>query len=376
MNYENSADTQNAEITRANELIEKANQLGSQGEIQKSINLFIKALDIYINLGKFIKISEIFNQLVCYVRNESEILYILEHMREIINTMEYLNIPEELAKLKQILADLHYKNSDFLNAGILYIEVAKLFFEVDPEEYRQASGMILLRAGECFEKIGRLKKAQSAIIDAIKLFDTSIFNYASNFNELIHLTKKKKYEKSIELIREIALYFRNLEIELEEAPEYSNSFRNLKNNVNARLLHMISEFNLLKMLCYRFLGDEEKVLAQAKKSVYDLSNAIEIMKQDIKTNYYCAADLHRLTFDLFMLQIFQEYANHQVEDPIDLVMRGMPKEVKEIIHKMLFFENTVQLLEINLEGIVDIFEDLPLSQILTPFRDFLIKGMA
>jgi len=364
-----------AELIRADGLMNQGETLGKKGNIRGSIHLHIKALDIYLNTGRYLKIADVFNKLISYVTSESQILLIMEHIRNTMSAIEYLDIPEELAKLKQALADLHYKNSDFLNAGNLFIEVAELFTEVDPDEYRQASGMFLLRAGECFEKIGRTERAEKLILDAIKKFDSSIFDYQAHAKELFTLIQKKKFNLAIEHLREVATFFRNLEKELEDTPEYSDSFRNLKNNVNARLLHMISEFNLIKTMCFRHLKDEAQVKDQAEKSIKDLSYAIDIIKEELKDNYYSSADLHRITFDLFLLQMFQEFADYQVEDPLDLVMRGLPNAIKEIIRKMRFYEYTVQILELNLRDRADIFDDLPLSQILRPFRNFIIKSI-
>ncbi|UYP46745.1 hypothetical protein NEF87_003030 [Candidatus Lokiarchaeum ossiferum] len=373
--YDSFDEDDQAELIRAQDLMAKGEIQGKEGNIRGSIHLYVKALEIFLNTGRYLRISEVFNKLISFVTSESQILLIMEQIRNTISEIEYLDIPEELAKLKQALADLHYKNSDFLSAGNLFIEVAELFSEVDPEEYRQASGMFLLRAGECFEKIGRIERAERLILDAIQKFDTTIFDYQGHIKELHDFIQKKKYQPAIDHLREVALFFRNLEKELEDTPEYSESFRNLKNNVNARLLHMLSEYNLIKTMCYRHLKDEDKVREQADKSIKDLAYAIEIIKDEFKDHYYSSADLHRITFDLFLLQLFQEFADYQVEDPLDLVMRGLPTNIKEIIRKLSFYEETVKILELDLKGRVDIFDDLPLSQILEPFRSFIIKSI-
>ncbi|MHA1611511.1 MAG: hypothetical protein ACTSYU_05600, partial [Promethearchaeota archaeon] len=249
------------------------------------------------------------------------------------------------------------------------------FFGVDPEEYRQASAMFLLRAGECFEKIGRLERAESTIFYAIRRMDTSIFDYPSHFKNLNQLIKKKKYEKGIDELREIAGFFRQLRQDLEEVEEFSEVFIYLKSNVLARLFHMISEFNLLKMMCYRFCGDEEKVHEQAEKSVDDLRRTITIIKEELRAEHYSTADLHRLTFDLFLLQLFQEFASYQVEDPLDLVLRGVPEHIQKILRKMQFFRLTEHIVEVDLRHAMEIFNDVPLSQILDPFREFLIQAI-
>ena len=64
-----------------------------------------------------------------------------------------------------------------------------------------------------------------------------------------------------------------------------------------------------------------------------------------------------------------------MEDPLDLVMRGLSSELKEIIRKMKFYKHTVQILELGLEENADIFEDLPLSIILNPHRELIFKSI-
>ncbi|MHA1520934.1 MAG: hypothetical protein ACTSRK_12190 [Promethearchaeota archaeon] len=375
MNLDDYSIEDQVEITQAMELIEEGMKVGQSGDIRGATYLVMRAIEIYLNAGLYLRISPAFNQLISLVQMESEILLIMEKVQDVIVELEYLDLHEEIGKLKLVLAVLAYKQSNYLEASMLYSEIAEIFFGVDPEEYRQASAMFLLRAGECFEKIGRLERAESTIFHAIRRMDTNIFDYPSHFKNLNQLIKKKEYEKGIDELREIAGFFRHLRQDLEEVEEFSEVFIYLKSNVLARLFHMISEFNLLKMMCYRFCGDEEKVHEQAEKSVDDLRRTITIIKEELRAEHYSTADLHRLTFDLFLLQLFQEFASYQVEDPLDLVLRGVPEHIQKILRKMQFFRLTEHIVEVDLRHAMEIFNDVPLSQILDPFREFLIQAI-
>ncbi|TFH31356.1 MAG: hypothetical protein E4G98_00190 [Promethearchaeota archaeon] len=375
MNWDNYTVEEQIEITQAMELIEEGLSLGHTGDIRGATFLVMRAIEIYLNAALYLRISPAFNQLITLVQKESEILLIMEKVQDIIVELEYLELREEIGKLKLVLAVLAYKQGNYLEASMLYTEIAEIFFTVDPDEYRQASAMFLIRAGECLEKIGRLERAENAIFQAIHRMDTSIFDYSAHFAHLIHLIGKKKYEKAIEELREIAGFFRQMRQELEKVEEFSDVFAYLKNNVLARLFHMISEFNLLKMMCYRFCGEEEKVQEQAKKSVEDLRRTIAIVKEELRAEHYSTADLHRVTFDLFLLQLFQEFAAYQVEDPLDLVLRGVPEYIQKILRKMQFFRLTEHIVEVDLRHAMEIFDDVPLSAILDPFREFLIQAI-
>ena len=375
-NFDYDNDEYDVELIRANELVESATELRKQNNIKGAISLYQKSLGIYLNSGAYMKLAEIFNNIVSLVKKESEMLPIMEKLRRTINDIEKLDILEELANLKLAYANLEYKSSNYLDAGNLFIEVADLYTKVDQDEFRKLIGMFYLRAAECFEKISRTKRAEKLILDAIRIFDSSIFDYRIYLTQLKEQIDKKQFLDAIETIREIAKFFRRLQFELESTPEEDGVFRNLKSNVMARLIHIVSEYNLLKMMCYRFIGDDEKVRKQADKSIKDLIKAIDFIKEELKQEYYSSADLHRLTFDVFLLQMFQEFADHQIEDPIFLIMSGLPKNVKEIIKKMRFYDYTVQILELNLKDNADLFETIALSQILEPYRNFIIKSLA
>ena len=368
-------DEYDVELIRANELVERASQLRKQNNVKGAISLYQKSLGIYLSSGAYMKLAGIFNDIVSLVKKESEMLPIMERLRRTINEIEKLDIPEELAELKLAHANLNYKSSNYLDAGNIFIEVADLYKKVDEDEFRKLIGMFYLRAAECFEKISRTKRAEKLILEAIRIFDSSIFDYRIYLTQLKDQIYNKQYSDAIETIREIAKFFRRLEIELESTPEEDGVFRNLKSNVLARLIHIVSEYNLLKMICYRFIGEEDKVRDQADKSIKDLIKAIDFIKEELKQEYYSSADLHRLTFDIFLLQMFQEFADHQIEDPIFLIMSGVPKSIKEIIKKMKFYDYTVQLLELNLKDNADLLETMALSQILDPYREFIIKSL-
>ncbi len=374
-NFDYDDDEYDVELIRANELVESAKQLILLSNIKGAISLYQKSLGIFLSSGAYMKLAEIFNDIVSLVKKESEMLPIMERLRRTINEIEKLDLLEELANLKLAQANLTYKSSNYLDAGNLFIEVAELYIKVDEDEFRKLIGMFYLRAAECFEKISRTKRAEKLILEAIRIFDSSIFDYRIYLKQLKDQIDKKLFSDAIETIRDIAKFFRRLEIELESTPEEDGVFRNLKRNVLARLIHIVSEYNLIKMICYRFLGEEDKVRDQADKSIKDLIKAIDFIKEELKQEYYSSADLHRLTFDLFLLQMFQEFADHQIEDPIFLIMSGIPKSIKEIIKKMKFYEYTVQLLELNLKDNADLLETMALSQILDPYREFIIKSL-
>jgi hypothetical protein len=213
------------------------------------------------------------------------------------------------------------------------------------------------------------------VFQAIRRFDTSIFDHSKALERLEALIHKRKYEEAITQIREIAIFFRKLENQLDLAPEFNRTFISLKQNVRARLIHQISEFNFLKMICYYLLNDSENVLDQAKKSVKDLRYAIQLTKEEIQSGYYSSADLERLVFDIFLLQIIQEFGEYLVEDPLDLALRDLHPEIQEQIKEMKFFEYTKHILKFDLHDSQELFDgdEMELPLILRPYRELIKK---
>ncbi|MHA1777815.1 MAG: tetratricopeptide repeat protein [Promethearchaeota archaeon] len=363
------------ELERAQSILDDVVKLCQKNNLKGATYLTMRVIEIYLNAGLYLHISPAFNQLIVFVQKETDILLIMEKVQNVIVELEYLNLEEEIAKLKLVLAVLAYKQENFVEAANLYQEVAEKFLAVDPDDYRQACVMFLFRAAECFERINRLKRAKQLIYEAIKQNDSSIFDYPAHCESLKELIYRKKYEESITELREIAGFFRNIRQNLREMNEFSDTLEYLKKAILARLLHMISEFNLLKIMCYRFLNNSEAVRAQAEKSIKDLQESVKIFKALLKQSRYSSADLRQVTFTVFLLQIFQEFANYQIEDPKDLLLRDVPPEIQDKLKKYPFFQYTMHIVEFDLKHSLEFFDEIILSHILEPFRAFIMQSL-
>lgn len=357
------------------DLENNAKLLAKENDIEEAINLILDAVRIYFDNGIYLRIADSIAIILTFLNDSINIYHIQEEINEIIQTMEYLDMNEEITKLTLVLANLSYQTNDYLNAGNLYIQVSELFNTFDPEEYRQVSGMLLLRAGECFEELKKVERAQKLVLDAIQRFDSSNFNNIDTFNHVEFNLQNRKYETAIENLREIAIYFRDLNDELELAQDINFTFKNIKKNVKARLLHIVSEYNFLKMLCFKILKKEEHIFLQAERSVDDLKEAIEETKEALRSGIYNQIDIKRLTFNGFLLQVFQEFANYLIEDPVDLVKRGIKPEIVTFIEQEDYYKAIVEIVRNDLSESTEIFEKIELPQILRPFRELIFHTL-
>ena len=128
--------------------------------------------------------------------------------------------------------------------------------------------MLLLRAAECFERMGRTERGERLILNAITRFEMSNFNYQQVEKEFQGFIAQKRFNSAVEKLDEIAIFFRRLQEELGRLEDINDTLKNLKNTVRARLTHILSEYNLLKMVCFRYLGGRRIAYLQSSRGVY------------------------------------------------------------------------------------------------------------
>jgi tetratricopeptide (TPR) repeat protein len=368
-------DEDDSQCIQADCMVDRAQEMVRQGKLKTGLATFTKALQIYVETGKYMKIDEAIDEMLKNHLAETDLLQLIYTIQDIIGQIEYLGVPEEVGLLKYRLANIYFNAENYQDAAQAYQDAAELLFAELPDEYRNLSATLLIRAAECNEKIKRSERAEKLLLTAITRFNLTTFNFTETEKEFQALIAKKKYPQAIEKLREIGTFFRQLQKILSEMEDASESVKNLENNVQARLYHMLSEYNLLKMICFRYAGNEDAVRNQAEISIHDLGNAIMLMKEEIKTGLYTKADLQRLTYDVFLLQIFQEYADTQIEDPLDLASRGLPPEALQEVTEMFFYRMTVHLLKVELKGDIEWLEDIDMGSHLNAYKQFMLNSL-
>ena len=141
--------------TRASNFITQAEEFLAEGKIIAGLKTYNKAVNIYFKIGAYLKVPDIFYRISRILSNESKIYQALEYLRQIKNRFKELDLPEEEAKLAMEMADLSFKVGDFFKAADFYEECAELYLKADPEDFRSASSVFLMRAAECYESAGK-----------------------------------------------------------------------------------------------------------------------------------------------------------------------------------------------------------------------------
>jgi tetratricopeptide (TPR) repeat protein len=163
----NNYDREDKEI-EAIQLIDKAETFADQDKGDDAILLYEKAAQIYLDLGSYLKLDELYVRIVQIISKFKNNLQATYRLKSIIRKTEELKLYEVSAKLLIQLGNLSYKMRDWETAGESWQKAADYLNEIDPEEFNSMCSMFLLKAGQAFER-SRLKKdiGKNLILQAV-----------------------------------------------------------------------------------------------------------------------------------------------------------------------------------------------------------------
>ena len=139
------------------QLIDRAENLADKGKGDDAIKLYEKAADIYIDLGGYIKLDELFIRIVQIISQFKNNIQAIYRLKSIIRKTEELKLYEISAKLLMRLANLSYKMNDWESAGESWEKASEYLIKADPEDFHSPSSLLLLKAGQAYER-SRIKK--------------------------------------------------------------------------------------------------------------------------------------------------------------------------------------------------------------------------
>ena len=138
-------------------LIDQAEILADRGKGKEAIQIYEKAASIYLDLGSYIKIDELYiriAQIISRFKNNIQAIY---RLKSIIRKTEELKLNEVSAKLLIQLGNIAFRMHDWESAGESWQKASDYFYEIDPEEYNNLSSVLLMKAGQAFER-SKIKK--------------------------------------------------------------------------------------------------------------------------------------------------------------------------------------------------------------------------
>ncbi len=328
-------------------------ELGFQsGEFALSVEKWDNAIKILFEIGEYWEIVERAAHYVTHAVRESAFVDMKTRLEDILQRFNALDLPEEIARINLLLAKLHFQRRVFKDAAENYENAANNFLKADPEEFKDTANLILIRAGECYEKFRKSTDyGEQLVLKAILNLAKVDHPLKTLQKEAFAAIKAKKYAVAAEKFEGLSQAF-NTAIQKIKGLPAMNTMPVLKKNVHARLLHLQSEWIEAQMLTFLALDRVEESRLLALQIAENLKDAINLLKEVIKEEYD-AEDLRRLSFDIFLAVFVQKLHNLTDYNPIRLALENLTPDQQKVIEDQRFFKYSRQIEEKGIKFIVD-----------------------
>ncbi len=336
-------------------LIDKAETAADKGDGEDAINFYEKAAQIYMDIGSYIKLDELYIRIAAIIsrfRNHIQAIY---RLNSIIRKTEELKLFEVSAKLLIQLGNISFKIKDWETAGECWQKASDYLNEVDPDEYDSLSSILLLKAGQTFER-SSIKKdlGKRLILKAVMKINKFDELYEIEEKRANHLMTNREFKAAANKFSDIATYFRKALDNLEEIFDEDVTKETLL-NAKARFIHFIAEYDTIAAFCLKVsenqdYNDEIKELGNGSIELFKKSiNLLKDYLFSVKSNFDNEV-LLRITFDTMLLASVQDLLNVKEIHAIDFLLKNIDKN-KKLIKKLKnspYFKITVSIEKIGL----------------------------
>lgn len=291
-------------------LIDWAETLADKGEGDNAIDEYEKAAQIYLDIGGYIKLDELYiriTQLISQFKNNIQALY---RLKSIIRKTEELKLYEISAKLLVQLGNLSFRMKDWETAGESWNKAGDYLYEADPEDYNSLASILLLKAGQSYERSHITKDlGKQLILKAVMRINKFDELYQQEEIQAQNLIINKEFEAAADKFYTISTYFKqsmdNLGVLLDEEESKDTTL-----NAKARFIHFVAEYQTVSAICLTATNNpnfKEKIEDLGRNSVELFKESISLLKEylkNIKKNFDREIIL-RITFDTMLLVIIQ-----------------------------------------------------------------------
>jgi len=319
-------------------LIDQAEILADRGKGKEAIDLYEQAASIYIDLGSYIKIDELYiriAQIISQFKNNIQAIY---RLKSIIRKTEELRLDEISAKLLIRLGNVAFTMRDYETAGESWQNASEYLFKVDPEEYDSLSSILLLKAGQAFERSSLTKdEGKRLILKAvmkIKKFDEV---YELEEKNAFELLSQQEFEASAKKFKDIAAHFREALDDLSNILDEEES-QDTMLNAKARFIHFVAEYQTVAALCLRASENRsynEEIKQLGQDSLKGFKESISLLKESLypKTIDFDQEVILRITFDTMLMAITQDMLGVQKVDSIKFLLDNI-EDNKVLVKKL------------------------------------------
>ena len=352
------------------QLIDRAEILVDKNEGEEAINLYEKAAQIYLDIGSYIKLDELFARIIEIItqfRNHIQAIY---RLKSILRKTEELKLKEISAKLLIQLGNLASKMNDWETAGESYHKASDYLYEVDPEEYYNLSAVLLLKAGQLYER-SPVKKDEGKRLILMAVMKMHQFDelYETEEKRGTYLLVSGEFKEAADKFLEIAGYFQKALESLDDILSEEETSEFTKYNAKARFIHFVAEYQTVAALCLQASREKkysEKIIELGKESLKMFRESISLMKKYILNQSRAHMDTEvilRVCFDTMLLAILQEVLNKKEVDPVEYLLNDT-EEKKEVVNSLKetpYFKITERIEKIGLQEALDKLKEVHLG---------------
>ncbi|MFX1447141.1 MAG: hypothetical protein ACFFCG_03305 [Promethearchaeota archaeon] len=295
-------------------LIDSAETLADKGKGDEAIKQYEKAAQIYLDLGSYIKLDELYiriTQIISQYRNNIQATY---RLKSIIRKTEELKLYEISAKLLIQLGNISFRMKDWETAGESWKRASDYLLKSDPEEYNNLASILLLEAGQAFERSQLTKDiGKQLILKAVMVLNEFDDLYKQEEKKAHKLLINKEFEAAADTFYTISTYFKRSLDNLEELLKDAES-KNTVLNAKARFIHFIAEYQTFSAVCLTATrnGDfKDRIKNLGMDSIKLFKESISLLK-DYLIQFEKDFDreiILRVTFDTMLLAIIQRILN-------------------------------------------------------------------
>jgi tetratricopeptide (TPR) repeat protein len=357
----NNYDKEDKEI-EAIQLIDKAEDLADKNKGDEAILFYERAAQIYLDLGSYIKLDELYvriTQIISQFKNNIQATY---RLKSIIRKTEELKLYEVSAKLLIQLGNLSFKMRDWETAGECWQRASDYLYEVDPEEYVNLCSMLLLRAGQSYER-SPIKKdiGKNLILRAVMKINRFDELYEKEEKDASNMLSRKEFEAAAKKFKDIAGNFKKALENLSDLIDEEKS-KDTMINAKARVIHFIAEYQIVTALCLRASENREfneEIKTLSLNSLQQLKESISLLKSYLlpQTKDFDHEVILRITFDAMLIAIIQGMLGiHQV-NPNEYLVEDIKKN-QALVKKLKgtpYFKITDRIEKV---GIREVFDDI------------------
>jgi tetratricopeptide (TPR) repeat protein len=291
-------------------LIDWAENLADEGEGDKAIIEYEKAAQVYLDIGGYIKLDELYiriTQLISQFKNNIQATY---RLKSIIRKTEELKLYEISAKLLIQLGNLSFRMKDWETAGESWNKAGDYLYAEDPEDYNSLASILLLKAGQSYERSHITKDlGKQLILKAVMRINKFDELYQQEEIQAQNLIINKEFEAAADKFYTISTYFKqsldNLGALLDEEESKDTAL-----NAKARFIHFIAEYQTVSAICLTATKNpdfKEKIEDLGRNSIELFNESISLLKEYLKNikKDFDREIILRITFDTMLLSINQ-----------------------------------------------------------------------